>query len=1012
MAIIKCKMCGGDIELSADKSFGVCEFCGSTMTLPKVDDDQRAAAFNRGNHFRRIGEFDKALTVYEALVRDDEADAEAHWCCALCRFGIEYVKDPASGEYMPTCHRASFDSFLEDVDTKAAIEHADAVAKRQYERDAQIIEEVRRGILTLSQNEQPYDVFICYKETDDRGQRTIDSQRAQEIYYQLTDQGRRVFFARITLEDKAGQQYEPYIFAALNSAKVMIVVGTRREHLEAVWVKNEWSRFLAIMKRDRKKLLIPCYADMDPYDMPEQLSVLQSYDMTKIGFIQDLTRGIAKVLDADKKPTQEPSAQEPSMSGNVKALLKRGNMALEDGDWAKADEFFEQVLNQNAECAEAYLGKVLVEQRAASIQNLVEKRMTADPEEDEKEELITTTDEKRVKEAIDRWEIPNYLTQVAIRENYVFWESYRSAVQYWTEAKAQEEDWWSSERNLVRARKYANGAFKQELESEYKDLMDFFEKRISEATAQSESDRKALEQKFARFNDDADNKTEELYISESQRREKDYANACKVQADAKRREDTDLLEKTAKDFIAIGDYKDCKKRHDDCIKAVDAIFEKRRWEEEERLASEKRRKKKCAIISLSTVAGIAVAVVIGLFAPQYIKDLNSYRRAESLLSEGNYDEAIQVFAELGNFKDAANRVSQTKYEQAEAQLAEGKYDEAIQLFTELGDYKDAADRVSQTKYEQADALVAEGKIQAAALAFGRIKDFQDAITRSRELWQEVTVPISGGLHHTIGLKSNDTVVAVGLNSSGQCSVSKWTDIVAISAGNYHTIGLKSDGTVVAVGLNSSGQCSVSEWTDIVAISAGGSHTVGLKSDGTVVAVGLNSSGQYSVSEWTDIVAISAGGSHTVGLKFDGTVVAVGSNTSGQCDVSGWTDIAAISAGSDFTVGLKSDGTVVAVGNNNYGQCDVSDWTDIVAISAGGSHTVGLKSDGTVVAVGGNSFGQCDVSSWSDIVAISAGGSYTVGLKPDGTVVAVGGNSDGQCDVSDWTDIWIPKSSQQ
>ena len=44
MAIIKCKMCGGDIEISADKTFGTCEYCGSTMTLPKVDDEQRAAA--------------------------------------------------------------------------------------------------------------------------------------------------------------------------------------------------------------------------------------------------------------------------------------------------------------------------------------------------------------------------------------------------------------------------------------------------------------------------------------------------------------------------------------------------------------------------------------------------------------------------------------------------------------------------------------------------------------------------------------------------------------------------------------------------------------------------------------------------------------------------------------------------------------------------------------------------------------------------------------------------------
>lgn len=367
MAIIKCKMCGGDIELTADKTFGTCEFCGSTMTLPKIDDEQRAAAFNRGNHFRRIGEFDKALAVYERIVREDDTDAEAHWCCALCRFGIEYVEDPATYEYLPTCHRASFDSFLEDVDYLAAVEHSDGVTKRQYQRDAAKIAEVQRGILAASQNAEPYDVFICYKESDENGNRTRDSLLAQDIYYQLTEQGRKVFFARITLEDVAGTQYEPYIFAALNSAKVMIVVGTKAEYLNAVWVKNEWSRFLAMMKKDRHKILLPCYRDMDPYDMPEALSVLQSYDMSKIGFIQDLTRGIAKVLDTEKKAEvvkEAPLVQQP-VNAKCTALLKRGNMALEDGEWDKADGFFEEVLNQDAECLEAYLGKLLAEYKCS-----------------------------------------------------------------------------------------------------------------------------------------------------------------------------------------------------------------------------------------------------------------------------------------------------------------------------------------------------------------------------------------------------------------------------------------------------------------------------------------------------------------------------------------------------------------------------------------------------------------------------------------------------------------------
>ena len=355
MIIIKCKMCGGDMELTADQRYGTCQYCGSTMTLPKIDDEQRASAFNRGNHFRRIGEFDKALVVYERIVQEDETDAEAHWCCALCRFGIEYVKDPMSGEYVPTCHRASFDSFLEDVDYIAALKYADIVAKRQYEVDGEKIAQVQRGILSVSQKEQPFDVFICYKESDNSGNRTVDSTLAQDIYYQLTEEGFRVFFSRITLEDKMGQAYEPYIFAALNSAKVMVVVGTKPEYLNAVWVKNEWSRYLSIVKKDRKKLLIPCYRDMDPYDMPEQLSVLQSYNMSKIGFVQDLIRGISKVI-VKEIPVQNTVKETVVVQGeggaNLTALLKRGKMALEDQEWKTADEYFDRVLDMIAPLCE------------------------------------------------------------------------------------------------------------------------------------------------------------------------------------------------------------------------------------------------------------------------------------------------------------------------------------------------------------------------------------------------------------------------------------------------------------------------------------------------------------------------------------------------------------------------------------------------------------------------------------------------------------------------------------
>ena len=542
MAIIKCKMCGGDIELSADKTFGTCEYCGSTMTLPKVDDDQRAAAFNRGNHFRRIGEFDKALAVYERIVQEDDTDAEAHWCCALCRFGIEYVEDPATYEWLPTCHRASFDSFLEDVDYLAALKYSDGVTRRQYQKDGAKIAEVQRGILATSQHEEPFDVFICYKETDDNGNRTKDSIIAQDIYYQLTEQGRRVFFARITLEDKAGAQFEPYIFAALHSARVMIVVGTSPEHFNAVWVKNEWSRFLSLMKKDRHKLLLPCYRDMDPYDLPEQLSVLQSYDMSKIGFIQDLNRGVAKVLDAEEKPRQEVAAAAQAPNGsNASALLKRGDMALEDGEWEKADGFYEEVLNQNAECAEAYLGKALAASHCKSLDEYVQGLLSQAKNAEEEELQAANRAEKHINDAVQRYSVPGYLPKEEIAALYEYDLTYTSPLALRKDQAQKGEQTFSANKLISRALRFAFGECKTKLEAAKEKYVTTLNAWAAEASREDEnlSNANKVKEAYAQHLIEADKQAEQLFKeaiahkereerkNEQRRLEQNYQEACR-----------------------------------------------------------------------------------------------------------------------------------------------------------------------------------------------------------------------------------------------------------------------------------------------------------------------------------------------------------------------------------------------------------------------------------------------------------------------------------------------------
>ena len=362
MAVFKCKMCGGDLDIKEGLNVCECEYCGTKQTIPALDNEKKLNLFNRANRLRFNSEFDKAATIYENIIAEFPEEAEGYWGLVLCNYGIEYVDDPATAKKIPTCHRAAFESVTKDENYALALEYADVVAQKVYRDEAREIDRIMSEILSISKNEKPYDIFICYKETDEVGNRTIDSVIAQDVYDALTDKGYRVFFSRISLEDKIGQMYEPYIFAALNSAKVMLAFGTKYEYFHSVWVKNEWSRFLKLMAKDKSKALVPCYKDLDPYDMPDEFKALQAQDMGKVGAIQDLVRGIEKLLHQNGTVAQVKEAvANNGANATVDSLLKRVFIFLEDKNWESADKYCEKVLDINPENAQAYLGKLMVE---------------------------------------------------------------------------------------------------------------------------------------------------------------------------------------------------------------------------------------------------------------------------------------------------------------------------------------------------------------------------------------------------------------------------------------------------------------------------------------------------------------------------------------------------------------------------------------------------------------------------------------------------------------------------
>lgn len=766
--IIKCKMCGGDIDFIPGATYGTCEYCGSTSTIPQAEDENKLNRYNRANHFRRQCEFDKAVAAYEKILEQDDTDAEAHWGAVISRFGIEYVEDPATHQRIPTCHRVQVASILTDEDYLAAVENApDEESRRIYQEEATRIAEIQKGILAISANEKPYDVFICYKETDENGQRTRDSQWAQDVYYGLTEQGLKVFFSRITLEDKLGQQYEPYIFAALNSAKVMVVIGSRPEYFNAVWVKNEWSRYLSLMKHDHKRLLIPCYRDMDPYDLPEELSMLQSQDMSKIGFMQDLLRGVQKVM---QQPTSAPqgvrveTATVETNAPGVTSLLKRAALFLEDGDTASAREYYDRVLDIDPECAEAYMGKVCAETGCRKESDLGALNYCVDMRGDWQKAV-------RFASAAQKQKYEGYMASVRARVEEHCHElaiDCACAVAVGRGSRAKMDDALKS----YRANCLTKGSESTDYSAEegaswhlagYQSIRNTLAQMAADSDPRdvTEGMLKVAAAMFGQIRGEEAHAQQCLVLAEQARQKVIYEKASARRAAIGMPDLMDAadLEALAKQFEQIPGYKDAKKQAEQCLQdaenvrenayndAVKAMQEAGRssykWKEaiqklgreglngyrdveelrkqaeqryeECRNAEEKERKakeRKNKRLTVAFVLVVLIACVVGWFVVTRVIPENKYQRAVALRENGQYDEAIAVFAELGDYSDAAQQLSETKYQQAKNLNAFGKYDEAYAIYVTLTGYKDV------------DKLLAEDdNMMVAAAAAARAAQF-------------------------------------------------------------------------------------------------------------------------------------------------------------------------------------------------------------------------------------------------------------------------------------------------
>lgn len=491
-------------------------------------------------------------------------------------------------------------------------------------------------------------------------------------------------------------------------------------------------------------------------------------------------------------------------------------MALEDGEWEKADAFFEHALNRYAECSEAYFGKILASMECSAIQEMIEKRQNAEPLTPLSVPALEE-DSDRIAAAVYQYRVPNYLEEETIRQQFRGFDfNYPSLAAAIEKRLKEEEDYFQNDGLMGRAMRYAQGDFAATLKKIRSQLIFPLQESLQRARENETQTIAALAEQYAAHLEQAEQAAAALSKQAQEKKATDYAAA---RADMEQNPSELKLLSNAERLDLPDGYKDGEALAKQCRSEKTHLEEEcQKWQKNEQISRPEEQKKQARMKKLK-FAAIPAAVALILWTVTGILSSSVRPAACATISNGfSYTAAVKADGTVICNDSFSSKDSTENWSDISA-IATGI------LF--IADLKE------------------DGSVVTTGVDISGIFDAADD-------WLNITA-LSAGIEHLVGLKEDGTVVAAGNNEFDQCDVSDWSGITAISAGDICTAGLKSDGTVVATGRNTFEECDVEKWHDIIAISAGYFSTFGIKSDGTAIAVGNNENGQCGVEEWRDIL---------------------------------------------------------------------------------------------------------------------------------------------------------------
>lgn len=835
MIVFQCKQCGGELSVKEGDTLAMCEYCGSTQTLPSSQDEHLKGLFVRANGLRLKNAFDKAAGLYEAILQEDSTQAEAYWGLLLCEYGIEYVVDPETEWRVPTCHRLSYTPIPESENYAEAMRYADGRTKVVYQQDAEILEALRKAVAAKAKLAQPVDVFICYKESEEGDlsrRRTLDSELAGSLYDDLTEAGFKVFFARESLKEYSGEEYEPYIFAALHSAKVMLVVATSRAHIDATWVKNEWSRYLALMAADpkTKRRFVPCIKNMEPEDLPDRFMRYECANLGEPGAKDDLVRSLKKFLCTQPEPLVAPQVT-VAATATVGSLMKRAENELLFGNFKEARDAFSQVLNVSVENAEAYLGTLMAKYECTTREQLREKCLRLS------EDAPQLPAEKELEAFRVRWKLMN----IPIETLKQFGSKFNPSFMF------DFEDVYTGEKGVQRLSD-RTGVTPKEVEA----LLPLGREALSELN------RLCRELGSQREDWELQQKIEELNSGEAILKDAYFKAAMR---------------------FATGELKTW----------LDDIFVER-----ERLLTESKTKRERLVAAQTCqddVTNLLRKAVLRMFeewcvghnqalaATRYV---HAGRTGVSILYPTN-GSSLSAFVYKLNAGEAPSRL-ETNVNAALLQTAGNKrvmLDLDGALFVESSpiagasyDNEFALENMAATD-NSIFVIDDEGNVDVVVLSANNEK-YRKHLTPNSSLRYR---RLFAGPKCVAAMTDEDDLLVVSVDGTIKDFPNKPEKARMAAFGKKWALWLEKFGT-----LQYDGEVpeAVREWPALLSVASGDNHVVGLDCAGTVLAAGDNSAGQCNVQNWEPCFAVFAAGNYTLALSHKGKVLCTNPTISKAC----------------------------------------------------------------------------------------------------------------------------------